>query len=264
MNLRTLIVISSALWVSACSMVPAKPEASLDIRKLQWQISLLDAQKLSLQDQIAQKSATKSSSESIQPWSQLRHKHQAQSITHRLFDCAEDSLANSQPVMAQQCLDAASTFNGVWGDNEALAHSHARLSTQAKQLKAKALVRARQQKASRQRLSKAHRLKSLKTDYRNQITSSHWLEAQKALAVLNREYPKDSQVQTWNQELNDIIGAQVQEAIKEGRRLYSQGSLEGALQVWRTAAQLAPDNGDLHADIKRAERFWSKLQKLDS
>ena len=149
--------------------------------------------------------------------------------------------------MAQQCLDAASTFNGVWGDNEALAHSHARLSTQAKQLKAKALVRARQQKASRQRLSKAH-----------------WLEAQKALAVLNREYPKDSQVQTWNQELNDIIGAQVQEAIKEGRRLYSQGSLEGALQVWRTAAQLAPDNGDLHADIKRAERFWSKLQKLDS
>lgn len=50
--------------------------------------------------------------------------------------------------------------------------------------------------------------------------------------------------------------------IDDGKRKYTRGQLDAALQSWREALALVPDDAELRARIKRAETFQANYQRL--
>ncbi|MDY6980925.1 MAG: hypothetical protein SV201_13685, partial [Pseudomonadota bacterium] len=50
--------------------------------------------------------------------------------------------------------------------------------------------------------------------------------------------------------------------MESARRLYSQGKIQQALQVWESLHSIDPGNQQLEAHIERARRVLEKLQRL--
>jgi hypothetical protein len=55
----------------------------------------------------------------------------------------------------------------------------------------------------------------------------------------------------------------INQGIAGGRRQYSQGHIEQALQIWTALSNIDPGNQKLAEHIERAEHVLQKLQRLN-
>ncbi len=63
--------------------------------------------------------------------------------------------------------------------------------------------------------------------------------------------------------LNEIVAGLINEKIKQGQELYSKKQIQQALETWKQAQILSPDNPELIQLIKRAEKVSRKIESLE-
>ncbi|TDY01551.1 hypothetical protein [Thiohalophilus thiocyanatoxydans] len=63
-------------------------------------------------------------------------------------------------------------------------------------------------------------------------------------------------------ELDRHLKAGIEQRMESARRLYSNGKIEHALQIWESLQTIAPDNQKLNGYIDRAHRVLKKLRQL--
>ncbi len=79
------------------------------------------------------------------------------------------------------------------------------------------------------------------------------------LAALDRDSKALKRMQ---RELESAISMRLEVGIEAGRKLYSRGRIQPALDTWNELLVLAPDNEELSANIARAERVLMNLDRL--
>ncbi|MBB5209904.1 hypothetical protein [Microbulbifer hydrolyticus] len=96
------------------------------------------------------------------------------------------------------------------------------------------------------------------------LSAGDLLGARKQLNRLRQQWPEHPQLLFLQSELQRQVDTQVEIAIKRGNYLYSQGEIERALEAWREAKALAPENVELQANIVRAEKVLENLKALSA
>ncbi|SDJ58831.1 hypothetical protein [Microbulbifer yueqingensis] len=90
------------------------------------------------------------------------------------------------------------------------------------------------------------------------------LGARQQLNRLLQRWPRNPQLLDLQEQFRTRLSARVETAIKRGNELYSRGDISGALDVWREAKSLDPDNVELQASIARAEKLLQNLRALST
>ncbi|WP_299591887.1 hypothetical protein [uncultured Microbulbifer sp.] len=96
------------------------------------------------------------------------------------------------------------------------------------------------------------------------LSAGELIEAQKYLQELQQRSPAPSQLRPLQIQYQAQLDARVNGAIQQGGELYSQGKIEQALDVWREARNLAPENVELQSNIARAEKLLENLRALSA
>ncbi len=65
------------------------------------------------------------------------------------------------------------------------------------------------------------------------------------------------------QELEQLYRKGIEQRIRAGRDLYSQGKIEEALKIWQSLQEIDKHNQKLKEHIKRANRVLNKLERLE-
>ena len=90
------------------------------------------------------------------------------------------------------------------------------------------------------------------------------LSARQHLNQLREQSPQHEQLLPLQSRFHTQLHSRVETAIKRGNDLYSQGYIERALNIWREAKTLDPDNVELLANIARAEKVLQNLRALSA
>ncbi len=88
--------------------------------------------------------------------------------------------------------------------------------------------------------------------------------ARQHLSRLRQESPESPQLQPLQSQFQAQLDIRVENAIKRGNDLYSQGEIERAVTVWRDAKALDPGNAELTTNIARAEKLLENLRALSA
>ncbi|QIL88700.1 tetratricopeptide repeat protein [Microbulbifer sp. SH-1] len=88
--------------------------------------------------------------------------------------------------------------------------------------------------------------------------------ARQQLNWLQQHSPQHPQLLPLQSRFRMQLNTRVDTALTRGNHLYSQGEIERALQVWREANALDPDNVELLGNIARAEKVLENLRALSA
>jgi len=88
--------------------------------------------------------------------------------------------------------------------------------------------------------------------------------ARQHLNRLRQRSPRHPQLSSLQTQFRAQLDLRIETAIKRGNALYSQGDIDGALDVWREAKVLDPDNVELLTSITRAEKVLQNLRSLSA
>ncbi|TQV84114.1 hypothetical protein FKG94_05475 [Exilibacterium tricleocarpae] len=185
-----------------------------------------------------------------------RQRRKSADITDQLIACASGQSAGS--ALAADCLKVAESLDQSPEQAQRLAQLRSGLQS-------KKMIHTRPPRSSEPGVNAQRELSVLKQEYRDLVDARWWPQAQQKMLELQARAPAgDKEVETWSLKLQESIDSEVQLFLKLGQTYYSQGSLQRALQAWRYAADLAPDDQEVQAHIGRVQRFLEKLQRLDA
>lgn len=187
-----------------------------------------------------------------------------QRLQNRLFDMKQEAaqLVLFITPLAQQAYDdgdyqLARQYDGQilrLGESqqsrERLAFIDAKLSQDAQRA---AQGRQKAQRKMRERIWR---------DYEEAMASEDYLQARVALDQLTSIGTQQPEVQKELDRLEELINKKSIVLIAEGKKYYTRGKLDLAIDAWRQALVFNPDNPDLAARIKRAETFQANYQRL--
>ena len=112
---------------------------------------------------------------------------------------------------------------------------------------------------------------SLKRDHKITVTelqqaldAGDLLGARQHLNRLQQQSPQDPLLLPLQSQFRAQLNSRVEAAIKRGNDLYSRAEIERALEVWREAETLDPDNVELLTNIARAEKVLENLRALSA
>lgn len=111
---------------------------------------------------------------------------------------------------------------------------------------------------------KAQRIKRERTwrDYQQAMASEDYLRARTALDQLASSGARQHETQKELDRVEALIDQKSTVLIAQGKKHYTRGKLDLAIDAWREALVLKPENPDLTARIKRAETFQANYQRL--
>ncbi len=101
----------------------------------------------------------------------------------------------------------------------------------------------------------------MKTRFRAAFAAQDLALARHLLEAMEARNVDDPELRRQRQLLNQAIDTQVSAGLEEGRRLYAQGRIREALEIWRPLRALAPENRELEAHLERAERVLRRLEQ---
>lgn len=187
-----------------------------------------------------------------------------QRLQNKLHDMQQEaaSLVVFLTPMAQQAYDQGQYKQAKVFDQQILQlgdseQSRERIAT----VDAKLSQDARRRAQGRQKANKKKR-DVLWQDYDSALKQGDYLAAQAALNKLDALGFKGPVAKEEYGRLNALIGEQSASLIAEGKKFYTRGKLDAAIDSWRQALVLIPDNQDLVGRIKRAETFQANYQRL--
>jgi hypothetical protein len=88
--------------------------------------------------------------------------------------------------------------------------------------------------------------------------------ARQQLNVLEKQNNRNRTSIKLRKELNKRYRQGIDQKIAAGRRLYSDGKIQEALDIRNSLLEIDPDNQKLQEHIDRAERVLAKLQRLSN
>lgn len=102
------------------------------------------------------------------------------------------------------------------------------------------------------------------TELQQALDAGDLLSARQHLNRLRQRSPRNPQLLFLQSQFRTQLNVRVETAIKRGNDLYSRGDIDRALNVWREAKTLDPDNVELLASIARAEKVLHNLRALST
>lgn len=152
---------------------------------------------------------------------------------------------------------------------EARKEEEARILNEQQQIAEKQLAeqrrRAEQQtKEERSRVNGKEQkdAKRLMAEFRKACQEKHIVEAQQLMLQLKKQGVDTQEFEQLSKQLASDVATQVNELIKIGATRYSHRQYHEALNVWKEAQVLDPENEQLAARIKRVTRVMENLQNL--
>jgi tetratricopeptide (TPR) repeat protein len=175
-----------------------------------------------------------------------------------LYDHAQLAIAREDYVLAQRGLNVARGLYGeeLYQDRELRDGIERDLAQTRRRLQ-----RAQPQPAS---VSPGKDDQQAITELRQAMEAGDLLRARQLLNQLEQQSPQHSQLPPLQSQLQALLDNRVESAIKQGNDLYSRGEIKRALQIWREAEFLDPDNVELLANIARAEKVLQNLRALST
>ena len=104
--------------------------------------------------------------------------------------------------------------------------------------------------------------KRLLADFRKACKEKQFVEAQQLMSQLKQQGVNTQEFEKLSKQLASDVAAHVKDLIKIGVIHYSQQQYDEALNVWKQAQVLDPENEQLAARIKRVTRVSENLQNL--
>lgn len=101
----------------------------------------------------------------------------------------------------------------------------------------------------------------LETGFQQALRLNDLVGARRLVAEMEEIDPEAAQ--PYREQVQRRIDREAAALAERGQLLYSQGFLREALDVWREALQLKPDDPDLQANAQRAETFLENLDRWD-
>lgn len=104
--------------------------------------------------------------------------------------------------------------------------------------------------------------KRLMDEFRKACQEKNFVEAQQLMSQLKKQGVDTQEFEKLSKQLASDVATHVKHLIKIGVIHYSQQQYDEALNVWKQAQVLDPNNEQLAARIRRVTRVTEKLQKL--
>ena len=184
-----------------------------------------------------------------------QHQDEIEDTAKRLHTCGMEALGEKRPELAERCLSLAHALVQSQETLEALE--------QAKRLKASLDTREREIRLRRVEREKSARFKTLMERYRTAMAGQDLLRARDALDEAARLQPDNRELTREQRQLELAIERYVSSEIERGRRAYTLGHIEEALQIWKPLLRYSPDNRRLNEHIERATRVLDNLRAIE-
>lgn len=184
-----------------------------------------------------------------------RHQDDIEDTAERLHTCGMEALTEKRPELAERCL---SLSHALVQRDETLAALQ-----QAKRLKASMDTHERDIRLRRVEREKRARFNQVMDRYRAAMAGGDLLRARNALDEAARLQPNNRDLATQRRQLDEAIDEYVASEIERGRRAYTLGDIEEALQIWRPLLRYSPDNRRLNEHIGRATRVLDNLRQIE-
>jgi tetratricopeptide (TPR) repeat protein len=166
----------------------------------------------------------------------------------QLVDCVQSALDAGNYNLAETCLKLAESIGSKNIDKKQLAVAK------------KKLAKARNTEVKRQNDITRALIAELKQGY----SQDNLKRARHQLNVLKKQNSRNRTSIKLRKELNKRYRQGIDQKITAGRRLYSSGKIQEALDVWHSLLKIDPDNQKLQGHIDRAERVLEKLERLSN
>ncbi len=170
-----------------------------------------------------------------------KHKHNKRVLARHLETCGEKAYQEELYQLAYDCYSASNRLK----PSEQKQYWVSRISKQVENIKNHQryteLLASYEKAYEQKQYSKA----KLHLDTLLAINPDHKIARQKLIS------------------LNEKISRQVTEKIKLGQELYSKKKIRQALEIWKQAQALSPENAELIQLIKRAEKVSKKIESLE-
>jgi hypothetical protein len=185
----------------------------------------------------------------IQAEAILTTRSQSNTAHSILISAAKKESANKNWRTAKQYLVLANRLQTDKDTNELLASISHRIDRE--ELKSSKSREVEQKKTRNQKIDKLEIALNDKNylqarDISEQLQT--WKKQDKTVAIALRNYQK-----TINQESNKLTS--------KGQNLYTKGYIDLAIENWKLALLLDPDNSDIQERLQRAEKFQANIDK---
>ena len=166
----------------------------------------------------------------------------------QLVDCVQSALDAGNYNLAETCLILAERIGSKNVDKKQLVVAK------------KKLAKAKKTEVKKQNEITRALIAELKQGY----SQDNLRRARNQLNILKKQNSRDRTSLKLRKELNNRYRQGIDQKITAGRRLYSSGKIQEALDVWNSLLEIDPDNQKLQGHIERAERVLTKLQRLSN
>ncbi|HDP88340.1 MAG TPA: hypothetical protein ENN42_00025 [Thioalkalivibrio sp.] len=184
-----------------------------------------------------------------------RHQQAIEDTAARLYTRGMDAMAQKRPELAEQCLSLAHTLAPNDEREQALE--------QARRFQVSLDAQAREERARRIERQRSARITALMENYRTAMAGQDLLRARAALDEAARLQPGHRDVNAARGELEAAIDRYVSSEIERGRRAYTLGNIEEALEIWQPLQRYSPDNRQLNEHIERATRVLENVREIE-
>ena len=184
-----------------------------------------------------------------QRYEELRdYPQQVDETADQLIKCVQSALDANDYNLADTCLKLVERLDSKNVDKKQLATARKKLAQAEK-------AEVRKQNAKTQAL-----IAELKQGY----SQDNLRRARQHLNVLRKQNSRDKTSRKLQAQLEQRYREGIDQKIAAGRRLYSSGKIQEALDVWNSLLEIDPGNQKLEAHIDRAERVLKKLERLSN
>ena len=167
---------------------------------------------------------------------------------NQLVNCVQAALNANDYNLAETCLKLVERLDAKNIDQTQLASARKKLA-QAE----KAEIRKQNEKT-----------RALIAELKQGYSQDNLRRARQHLNVLRKQNTRDKTSRKLQAQLEQRYREGIDQKIAAGRRLYSSGKIQEALDVWNSLLEIDPGNQKLEAHIDRAERVLKKLERLSN
>ena len=123
--------------------------------------------------------------------------------------------------------------------------------------------KAKQEKLSREDQQRQQsKLDQLVEEFDSYLADEEFRLAKQTLTAMEAIDAKSPKVVERRAKLDKQRNIALNKAILAGKKFYTKGEFDSAINVWRRALQLDPENKELKENIQRAEKFRDNLERL--
>lgn len=165
----------------------------------------------------------------------------------KLMSSLQQALADKDYQLARTCLRLAESIGSPKIDQQQLVSARKKLA-----------------RVDRKRISQLNnQTRALIAELKQGYSHDNLRRARQQLDTLTKQKNANSETIQLQAELRTLFRKGINQGIAGGRRQYSQGHIEQALQIWTALSNIDPGNQKLAEHIERAEHVLQKLQRLN-